>query len=43
MQTVGSLDRCIRVLIHLNTFLPQNTLRPAYLRRAAQLRPDLEF
>ncbi len=38
---VGSLDYCIRVLIHLNTCLPQQALRHAYLRRAAQLRPDL--
>lgn len=41
MQVASSLDRCIRVLIHLNTALPQNALRPVYLRRAAQLRPDL--
>ncbi len=41
MQVTNSLDRCIRVLIHLNTPLPQNALRPAYLRRAVKLRPDL--
>lgn len=41
MQVVGSLELCIRVLIYLNTPLPQNTLRHVYLRRAAQLRPDL--
>lgn len=41
MHTANSLERCIRVLIHLNTPMPQNALRPAYLRRAAQLRPDL--
>ncbi|MEC4817890.1 MAG: chorismate mutase [Scytonema sp. PMC 1069.18] len=41
MRVVGSLDHCIRVLIHLNTPLPQNALHPVYLRRAAQLRPDL--
>ncbi len=41
MQVVGSLERCIRVLIHLNTPLPQNALRPIYLRRTPQLRPDL--
>nr|WP_026082693.1 chorismate mutase [Mastigocladopsis repens] len=41
MQVKGSLDHCIRVLIHLNTPLPQNALRHTYLRRAAQLRPDL--
>ncbi len=43
MQVTDSLDRCIRVLIHLNTPMPQHALRPAYLRRAAQLRPDLAF
>ena len=41
MQVAGNLLRCIRVLIHLNTPLPQNALRPVYLRHAAQLRPDL--
>jgi chorismate mutase len=43
MQVTGSLDHCIRMLIHLNTPMPQNALRPAYLRRAAMLRPDLAF
>jgi chorismate mutase len=43
MQVANSLDRCIRVLIHLNTPLPQNALRPVYLHRAAQLRPDIAF
>ena len=38
---VGSLDYCIRVLIHLNTCLPQQALHHAYLRQATQLRPDL--
>jgi chorismate mutase len=41
MLVTDSLDRCIRVLIHINTPLPQKALRHAYLRRAAQLRPDL--
>ncbi len=43
MQVTDSLDHCIRVLIHLNTPLPQDALHPAYLRRAATLRPDLAF
>ncbi len=38
---VGSLSHCIRVLIHLNTCLPQQALRHVYLRKAARLRPDL--
>lgn len=41
MQVTDSLDHCIRVLVHLNTPLPQNVLRPVYLRRATKLRPDL--
>jgi chorismate mutase len=43
MQVANSLDHCIRVLIHLNTPMSQNALRPVYLRRAAQLRPELAF
>lgn len=41
MVVVNSLGHCIRVLIHLNTPLPQQALRPIYLRDAANLRPDL--
>ncbi|MFN6455010.1 MAG: chorismate mutase [Nostoc sp. EfeVER01] len=41
MQVNGSLKCCIRVLIHFNTPMPQNALRPIYLRGAAQLRPDI--
>ncbi len=41
MQVANSLERCIRVLIHLNTLIPQHSLRHIYLRRAAHLRPDL--
>lgn len=37
MQVTNSLDCCIRVLIYLNTPLPQQALRPVYLRHAAQL------
>ena len=43
MLVTDSLDHCIRVLIHLNTAMPQNALRPAYLRQAAQLRPEFAF
>ena len=41
MQVNSSLKCCIRVLIHFNTPMPQNALRPIYLRGAAHLRPDL--
>jgi chorismate mutase len=37
----NSLERCIRILIHLNTPLPQKALRPVYLHHAGRLRPDL--
>ena len=36
-----SLRRCIRVLVHWNTELPQEAIRPVYLGAAASLRPDL--
>ena len=41
MEVVNSLQRCIRVLIQVNSTLPQKALRPVYLRQAAKLRPDL--
>ena len=37
----GGLERCIRVLLHWNTPLPQNAIRHVYLRQAESLRPDL--
>jgi chorismate mutase len=37
----GSLPRCIRVLLHWNTNLPQNQIQHVYLGAAASLRPDL--
>ena len=37
----GSLRRVIRVLVHWNTELPQNTITHVYLREAVKLRPDL--
>ncbi len=36
-----SLPRCIRVLLHWNTDLPQEAVRHVYLGEAASLRPDL--
>jgi chorismate mutase len=41
LDVANSLERCIRILIHLNTPLPQQALRPVYLKGAARLRPDL--
>ncbi|MCC6146622.1 MAG: chorismate mutase [Anaerolineaceae bacterium] len=37
----GSLPKCIRVLIHWNTMLPQEKIVHVYLHEAAALRPDL--
>ncbi len=37
----NSLPRCIRVLVHWNTDLPQAAIRPVYLGAAASLRPDI--
>lgn len=35
------LSRCIRVLLHWNTDLPQSSVRHVYLGEAVALRPDL--
>ncbi|SMH50009.1 MULTISPECIES: chorismate mutase [Cyanophyceae] len=40
MAVQGSLERCIRVLIHLNTPKPQAEIYHSYLRHAQNLRPD---
>lgn len=37
----GGLPRCIRILIHWNTNLPQNAIQHVYQRGAVALRPDL--
>lgn len=37
----GGLPRCVRVLLHWNTDLPQNAVHHVYLREAMVLRPDL--
>ncbi len=34
------LPRCVRVLVHWNTDLPQSAVHHVYLREAARLRPD---
>jgi chorismate mutase len=41
MAVVGSLPRCIRVLVLWNTDRPAGQIRHVYLRRARALRPDL--
>jgi chorismate mutase len=37
----GGMSRCIRVLLHWNTDLPQTDIQHVYLGAAASLRPDL--
>lgn len=37
----AGLQRCIRVLIHWNTDLPQGEIHHVYLRKASTLRPDI--
>lgn len=37
----GGLARCIRILLHWNTELPQTAIRHVYLGEATSLRPDL--
>lgn len=37
----GGLARCIRVLLHWNTDLPQSDIQHIYLGDAANLRPDI--
>jgi chorismate mutase len=38
----GSLPRCVRVLLHVNTDKPQRELVHVYLRDARNLRPDVK-
>ncbi len=41
MNVPGSLQRCLRVLMHVNTDRAANELAHVYLRGARALRPDL--
>jgi chorismate mutase len=38
----GSLRRCIRVLLHVESTRPRSAMRHVYLGGARVLRPDLE-
>lgn len=40
MHVEGSLERCIRFLIHINTLEPVMPIHHPYLREAKHLRPD---
>lgn len=41
MQVPGSLQSCLRILLHVNTPLQQDEVEHVYLRGAQVLRPDL--
>jgi chorismate mutase len=41
MHVEGSLERCIRILIHINVLEPAFKVHHSYLRQAQNLRPDL--
>ncbi len=41
MAVVGSLPRCVRVLLHWNTDLAPEQVQHVYLGEARKLRPDL--
>ncbi|ESU30361.1 hypothetical protein G3A_22485 [Bacillus sp. 17376] len=41
LSVPGSLQKCIRVMIHFNTEKTQEEIRHIYLEGAAGLRPDL--
>lgn len=38
----GSMPRCIRVLLHVNTEKKQHEMVHVYLREAKRLRPDMD-
>jgi len=40
IPVVGSLPKCIRILMHVNTSKQQTEMKPIYLRKAINLRPD---
>jgi chorismate mutase len=42
MNVQGSLERCIRILIQVNTSVDQSAIVHRYLRQAQILRPDLD-
>ena len=41
MHVRGSMERCIRILIQVNTSIPQSKITHRYLRGAQNLRPDI--
>lgn len=43
MHVVGSLENCIRVILHVNTPKLQSEMQHVYLRGAKNLRPDWQI
>ncbi|MDN3450882.1 chorismate mutase [Planococcus sp. APC 3906] len=41
MDVPGSMPLCIRVMMHVNTTIPQQEIQHIYLNEAVKLRPDL--
>lgn len=41
MDVPGSMPLCIRVMMHVNTTIPQQEIQHIYLNEALKLRPDL--
>lgn len=41
MNVPGALEKCIRLMIHVNTVKSQKEIQHIYLNKAVQLRPDL--
>jgi chorismate mutase len=41
MNVPGALEKCIRLLVHVNTDKSQQAIQHIYLNNAVQLRPDL--
>ncbi|UII54634.1 chorismate mutase [Cytobacillus spongiae] len=41
IPVIQSLPKCIRIMVHYNTTIPQNQIHHIYLREAKALRPDL--
>ncbi|WP_179392654.1 chorismate mutase [Sporosarcina sp. JAI121] len=42
MDVPGSMPLCIRVLMHVNTDIPQRFIKHIYQNEAIKLRPDLQ-
>ncbi|RLQ95102.1 chorismate mutase [Falsibacillus albus] len=41
LEVAGGLERCIRIMMHVNTNVSQKEVQHVYLRKAMSLRPDL--